>query len=989
MLVQNNKDYYGAKDIHPLWRYVLTISTHPLWGPVIQAVLVQEESEDALTILETVTQTETLHEELYMNESAKKIIAFTGNYSDHSLMKNYSKEKTLKAFHANISPEAINTYIRPGIDGYHRKIIKLLDNAGMPLYVREGTQTRALWPHDRVQITENASQMVFTFEKDKQSGLHYYIRIESNNSTIDLYSKKIIILSREPAIVVVDKTLLFFEDVDAKKLTPFCAKKVIDVPASSESQYFKTFVRNCVMKYKVNAIGVDIREIQPQKEAHISLEADWTGKPALLIALYYENKKYPLDYPDRKIVLVDDNEGYTSLRWFHPDKLWEDYLVRLLLDNGLQQTGPNHFSFVAGEGEELPGEMFGMVEWIRMHLKVLEAFHFSQNLLDRTYFLGEISVETKLEAGHDWFDLNCLAVFGDFSIPFIRFRNHILENKREYILPDGSIAVLPSEWFDRYYELMFFSKNSRDVLRLKKNQYKLIESFKEIPLEKLISTDLQLLPEVPAAIKTKLRPYQIAGFQWLVWLYQNGFGGCLADDMGLGKTIQTIALMEYISSGRRLDTCSFVQQNPIEGQLSLFGNWDVDKVGKLEKEERVPPSLIVMPTSLLYNWQSEFRKFAPDLRVYTYSGTKRNKSENVFNVFRHYHVILTTYGTLRNDIEFLKICQFHHLILDESQYVKNPDSLLYKAVRQIDALYKLALSGTPIENSMTDLWALLSIVNENMLGSFSTFKKIKEDALLRIIQPFLLRRTKKEVTPELPPLLQETVYCDMSLEQKACYQTEKNKLRNSLLDMSILAKPSQLSILTLQGLTRLRLLANHPQLVLPDYTGDSGKFDQIIMRFETLKAEGHKVLIFSSFVKHLRILAEYFEKENWCYAWLTGATPVAEREKEIARFAHEPETACFFISLKAGGVGLNLTSADYVFIIDPWWNPAAEMQALSRSHRIGQDKSVIVYRFISSRTIEEKIQLLQHEKAKLAETFVSSGNPLANLGLDDLNSLLS
>ena len=229
----------------------------------------------------------------------------------------------------------------------------------------------------------------------------------------------------------------------------------------------------------------------------------------------------------------------------------------------------------------------------------------------------------------------------------------------------------------------------------------------------------------------------------------------------------------------------------------------------------------------------------------------------------------------------------------------------------------------------------------------------------------------------------------MSEDQQSAYNEEKNKLRSSLLLSDTNFDPQKMAFLTLQGLTRLRLLANHPGLIDNDYTGDSGKFEQIIMRFETLKSENHKVLIFSSFVKHLRILAEHFDKEKWKYAWLSGSTPASGREAEIEKFKTDPKINCFFISLKAGGVGLNLTAADYVFIIDPWWNPASEMQALSRSHRIGQDKNVMVYRFISSETIEEKIRNLQESKSKLAETFITSNNPLKDLNREEMVELLA
>ncbi|MEI7502893.1 MAG: DEAD/DEAH box helicase, partial [Paludibacter sp.] len=427
-------------------------------------------------------------------------------------------------------------------------------------------------------------------------------------------------------------------------------------------------------------------------------------------------------------------------------------------------------------------------------------------------------------------------------------------------------------------------------------------------------------------------------------------------------------------------------------QLSIFDTEIEPKLTSL-------PSLIVMPTSLIHNWKNELRKFAPGLKIYIYSGVKRLKSNDIYKIFGFYDVVLTTYGTVRNDIDILQYCKFQHLILDESQYVKNPDSMAYKAVKQINALHKIALTGTPVENSLTDLWAQLNIVNEGLLGSQNSFKnayinpilknnKAKEDALLRIIQPFILRRTKDEVAPELPPLSQETVYCDMSEEQQTAYNTEKNKLRSSLLINDVTFDHQKLAFLTLQGLSRLRLLANHPVLIDNEYAGDSGKFEQIIMRFETLKSENHKVLIFSSFVKHLRLLADYFEKEDWKYAWLSGSTPASSRESEIERFKNEPDVNCFFISLKAGGVGLNLTAADYVFIIDPWWNPASEMQALSRSHRIGQDKNVMVYRFISSETIEEKIRNLQESKSKLAETFITSSNPLKDFGREEMVKLI-
>lgn len=1011
-------------------KIILTVTPHVKWGAVLLPVLVEERASGELFLLETAQKS--FSELPNLNKAARELISLTEKYADRSLLKSYSKEQTIREFQATVTENTIEKHIRPFIERCHQKIIRLLIESGIPLYERSEVKDRTFWPSDRIAVSKQASSVVFTFEKD-ENGLRYFLRIEGENGLTDLYAQDCTVLCREPAVIVTNKTLCCFEDIDVKKLMPFFKKKAIEVPLASEKTYMKTFVRNCVRNFQVNASGLDIREIQPVKEAFLSLESNWIRQPVLLVSLSYEGKKYPLDHTHRKIVLTEEHAEQVSLHWFCPDKLWEKQQIDRLTDNGLQQTGPNSFTLPENSNRNPEEGTHGLIDWLRAHKEVTAFYNFSQNIDNRSYYLGEISITSAMEAKQDWFDLHCLVIFDNCQIPFNRFRQHILKNIREYVLPDGTVAVLPNEWFTRYYELMFFSKDNRDGLLLKKNQYRIAETLCSSVLFPTVQKEN--LPLLPSTFRAELRHYQLTGFQWLVWLYRQGFGGCLADDMGLGKTVQTIALLAYIEEENKHETSMPVtatqasetrtaevnasaraNRTPTmdalsnlpgkrDRQLSLFDppeerNDTPFVIGDAEntRPERLP-SLVVMPTSLVYNWQHELHKFAPGLGVYTYSGYKRLRSKDIESVFRHYPVVLTTYGVLRNDIEWLGSCHFHHLILDESQYVKNPDSQIYQAVRQIQALHTIALTGTPVENSLTDLWAQFNLLNENMLGSYASFRnaylnpiakddKKKESALLRIIHPFLLRRTKQEVTPDLPPLLEEIVYCDMSPAQKSCYMEEKNALRNSLLDEKVWENPGALSLLTLQGLTRLRLLANHPVLAHPDYTEDSGKFEQIVMRLETLRAEGHKVLIFSSFVRHLKLLANFLDEESLSYAWLTGSTPASDREKEINRFTNNADINYFLISLKAGGVGLNLTAADYVFLLDPWWNPASEMQALSRSHRIGQDKKVIVYRFISSKTIEEKIRRLQESKSKLASTFVRSGNPLADISREELGQLI-
>jgi superfamily II DNA or RNA helicase len=948
---------------------ILTLTPHSVWGYILQPVVVTIEQEGWLTIRETAeSKNPTLSG---TDEVVKEIVRLSGKYSDKTLMRSYSKEKTVTDFLKNVRQDTVEKFIRPCIESYQRKIIHLLQESKMPLYIRKAVKDRTLYEADRINIPAGPASAVFYFIKE--DGFRYFIRVgEKEQEEIDLFGQRNYLLCQDPAVMIVNDRLLIFQDIDAKKLVPFFSKKHIDIPASSEANYLKTFVSKCLIRYTVKSEGLDIRAIEPAKRATLSLEKDWNNLPVLILAFFYDKKKVPINHTEKKIVLMEETDGQTSLTWFYPDKNWESEQVERLLENGLVPNGLCHFSldkssYVDAKEEEMPC----MIDWIREHPDVMRHYEFSQQMPGRGYFTGETTLFTETITGMDWFDLHCTAVFDTVRIPFVCFRQHILDNIREYMLPDGSIAILPKEWFSRYYELMLFGKKTGDSLRLKKSHFRLVEEIRqESAAAWNFSFDAgKLLPE-PSGLNVQLRPYQRTGYSWLVHLYENNFGGCLADDMGLGKTVQTIALLQYLANR---------EHTP-------------------EMDEHLP-SLIVMPTSLLHNWQNELRRFAPSLKICAYSGAKRIKSKDIHKVFGHYDVVLTTYGTLRNDVDLFRHCLFNHLILDESQYVKNPGSQAHQSVKRVNALHKIALTGTPVENSLIDLWALFDIVNEGFLGSQTSFRKAylnpinknnpeKEEALLRLIQPFILRRTKEAVTPELPPLLEETVYCDMSEQQLNHYTTEKNKLRNLLSELTTKMLPSQMAFTTLQGLTKLRLLANHPVLLENGYTGDSGKFDQILMRFETLLARNHKVLIFSSFVKHLRILANHFDRENWKYAWLTGSTPAEDREKEIHRFTQDPDIHCFFISLKAGGVGLNLTAADYVFILDPWWNPAAEMQALSRAHRIGQKKNVIVYRFISSGTIEEKIRQMQESKSQLAETFITASNPLGQMTRKEVEELL-
>lgn len=913
-----------------------------------------------------------------------RLIKFVNEISDQSLMKLYSKKRSVAEFHKEITPELLEKYIRPRIEQINYKITLIARATGIPVFIRTDLSNNTLFVQNRLEVLPSQSSCLFNFEK-KEGELRYHITMSNQGKEITLLNRRGIILSDKPAVVLIDKEIHCVDKIESKKLTPFFSKNYIIVPSASEKLYIRNFISKALLDYEVNITGIPVREIHPDFQAILTLEEGLNQDFLLLPVFRYNEDRFLLDKKQKKIVKVIETGDLTAIEWYNRNLEQEKKSVELLESEGLKRQGPNHFN--------LPNEKepYGLIEWLSGKKEELSKnFRLEQNL-DISYFVGEILKESSVEEQIDWFEVKITIIAGPFRIPFNRFRRHILEGKKEYILPDKSILILPDEWFIQYHDLLRYGKEKGDSLQMKKVHAPIVaqalqgdvsagmqdrlKEIMQIPVER---------PSLPSHTRATLRPYQKEGFYWLWHLYRHNFGGCLADDMGLGKTLQTITLLQsiYENAGQRTEANA-------DGQYSLFGS----------NRPALPASIVIAPTSLLHNWKNELKRFAPELRVFIYAGANRIRNKSIGQIFDRFEVIITSYGVMRNDIEFIQDYDFQMVILDESQYIKNPSSLSYQSVKRLQTAHRLVLTGTPIENSLEDLWAQFNFINEGLLGNFSSFKKEfiqkiireknenREATLRRIIAPFMLRRTKQEVTPELPPLLQEVVYCDMTDEQQEMYQAEKNRVRNTLLRAKEEPNPQQNTFIALEGLSRLRQLANHPQMIDPEYTGDSGKFEQILLYFENLKASGHKVLIFSSYVKHLNLIAREFDRQSWKYAMLTGET--IRREEEIRRFTDRDDVHCFFISLKAGSTGLNLTAADYVFIIDPWWNPAAEMQALSRAHRIGQDKPVIAYRFISTETVEEKILHLQESKSALFDTFIESQNPLSKMNWKEIEDLLN
>ncbi|MEY5049345.1 MAG: hypothetical protein RLZZ175_2704 [Bacteroidota bacterium] len=573
-------------------------------------------------------------------------------------------------------------------------------------------------------------------------------------------------------------------------------------------------------------------------------------------------------------------------------------------------------------------------------------------------------VNLQVTSGIDWFNAAIGITYGGQKVELKQLHKS-LRNKSKFVeLGDGSKGVLPDEWIKKFESYFNSGEFEHDTIKIPKSNFLEINTlFEDEILSNEAKSEIELLnknftnPEniaavtVPHTLKTTLREYQKQGLNWLNFLDNFNFGACLADDMGLGKTVQIIA---FILSQREKHT-----ENT---------------------------NLVIVPTTLIFNWEEEIEKFAPSIKIHKHYGINRTKNTLHWN---EYEVILTTYGMLIQDIHLLKSFRFNYVFLDESQAIKNPESQRYKAAKLLQSRNKVAITGTPIENNTYDIFAQMSIINPGLLGNKQYFKEIystlidkfkdkrSSENLQKKINPFILRRTKKQVATELPSKTEMVIYCEMGAEQREIYTRYETELREYIKRKKEedVAKDS-MHVLT--GITKLRQICNSPALLKDEvFLGEnSAKIEALMEEIEN-KSSNHKILVFSQFVTMLDLVKLKLESKNISYSYLTGQTN--NRAEKVNEFKSNDDKRVFLISLKAGGTGLNLTEADYVYIIDPWWNPAIENQAIDRCYRIGQTKNVIAVRLICSNSIEEKIIQLQKSKHKLVNDLIKSDNELIKL----------
>ena len=587
--------------------------------------------------------------------------------------------------------------------------------------------------------------------------------------------------------------------------------------------------------------------------------------------------------------------------------------------------------------------------------------------------------QVQVSSGIDWFDASVELKFGEQLVSIIEVKKALAQKQNFVKLGDGSIGLLPEDWLKKYSLLLKMGETKGSKLRLKKFHYSVLDELlneidqdtlqqdlevKKEKLENILSNDYSAI-EPPEHLKATLRPYQLAGFQWLLFLNEAGWGGILADDMGLGKTVQTLTFFQH-----------YKNINP----GSKF--------------------MVVCPTTLMYNWENEIKKFTPGLTHIIHHGPKRHIDPGAYLGF---DIIITTYGTMRSDIKTFKEIDFDYVVLDESQSIKNPQSQVARASLLLKSKNRLALSGTPVQNNTFDLYAQMNFLNPGMLGSREFFMsefatpidKFREDEvkqqLRKLTHPFLLRRTKEQVAKDLPEKTETILYCEMGPEQRKIYDSYRNIYRSQILGMIEEQGIERSQMHILQGLTKLRQICDSPAIMNEEerFHNYSIKLDEL-SREITENVGDHKVLVFSQFLGMLALIKKKLDEENISYVYFDGSSTSREREAAIQEFQNNHECRVFLISLKAGGIGLNLTAADYVYIVDPWWNPAVEQQAIDRTHRIGQTKNIFAYRLICKDTLEEKMLQLQEHKRALANDLVSDDTAMMKrLTKDDIAFLFS
>ena len=693
----------------------------------------------------------------------------------------------------------------------------------------------------------------------------------------------------------------------------------------------------------------EIKNLQPEIRLQLQEKGDY-----LLLQPIFSYNGIEARVSDKETIVVPDGDKILQV---HRNKEAEErFLQKLNTLHSMFVEQKDSGSLALKGAEVLRNNWFFLFMDAMKEMKIpVYGFEALRNFRFNT---ARPSTHIHVSSGLDWFDAKVEIEFGNQRVGIADIKR-ALAGKQSFVqLGDGTLGILPEEWLKKYALLFKVGDGRADKLRLSKYHMSVIDELYENRDEAELSfaldekyerlKEFKSIPEVaaPAEVAAILRPYQLAGYQWLSYLNDVGWGGILADDMGLGKTVQALTMLDSYKSST--------------GQLK---------------------ALVVCPTTLIYNWQNEVKKFTPSLSYHIHHGSLRSR---IPEELEKHNIIITTYGTLRSDIQvFLKIL-FDYVVLDESQAIKNPSSKVTKAASLLVAKNRVCMSGTPLQNNTFDIYAQMNFLNPGLLGSMEFFRnefatpidkfgeQEQKEHLRKLLYPFILRRTKEQVAKDLPEKTETILFCEMEKEQRAIYDAYRNSYREKILGTIDNQGIDRSQLTILQGLMKLRQICDSPAILNEDekFPNHSIKLDELSREISENIGD-HKALVFSQFLGMLALIKEKLTELNVPFEYFDGSTSATDREKAIQNFQNNDECRVFLISLKAGGVGLNLTAADYVYIVDPWWNPAVEQQAIDRTHRIGQTKNIFAYRMICIDSIEDKILQLQERKRSLAKELIT------------------
>ncbi len=779
---------------------------------------------------------------------------------------------------------------------------------------------------------------------------------ECNNSILFLYNHTFYLWQKPEDVLQAEK---------------FIKKGNIKLTKENWTSQMQKLIMPLTQNYKVEFDKTLIREVksgEPEVKLMLQERGDYLVFQPIFTYKGFETKasdKDTITIPDGDKILIVHRNKEAEMRFLDKLSALHSQFIRPQEGNSLILKGPdvlknNWFFLFVDSMKEAKVPVFGF--------EALRNFRFNT---------ARPSTHIHVSSGLDWFDAKVEIDFEGQKVGIADIKKALASKQSFVQLGDGTLGILPDEWLKKYSLLFKVGDGKSDKLRLSKYHMSVIDELYENRNASELSfaldekferlREFKNIPEIEAPINLQpiLRPYQTAGYQWLNYLNEVGWGGILADDMGLGKTVQALTMLQHYKTQ--------------EGKLM---------------------AIVVCPTTLIYNWENEIKKFTPDLTYRIHHGSLRVRD---MVELQSANIIITTYGTLRSDIQVLLKILFDYVVLDESQAIKNPASKVTRAACLLTAKNRICMSGTPLQNNTFDIFAQMNFLNPGLLGSMDFFRnefanpidkfgeQEQKDHLRKLLYPFILRRTKEQVAKDLPEKTETILFCEMESEQRKIYDAYRNSYRDKIMgviDQQGIDK-SQLTIL--QGLMKLRQICDSPAILNEEdkHPNHSIKLDELTREIQENIGE-HKALIFSQFLGMLGLIKDKLRQEGVPFEYFDGSTSINDRQKAIENFQNNDQCRVFLISLKAGGVGLNLTAADYVYIVDPWWNPAVEQQAIDRTHRIGQTKNIFAYRMICIDTIEDKILQLQERKRKLASELISDDvNFVKALSKSDVEYLFS